>query len=162
MEIEYPKGQNLSSMNQNPIKYTYHSSQPQAHCQPYSHSQIQNDQPISSNPYRLNQPNYQFNHSSSNVSQGNPQTHGYNNNQNGYSAHSSHNIGHTGGYQFSQYHMNNNYTPQYSHHDEQLLEDLPGDENMQRLFWDLLLWWLKWASLINCAFWLELHWYKLI
>lgn len=56
-------------------------------------------------------------------------------NNNGYSAQSSHNIGHNGGYQFSQYHMNNNYTPQYSHNDEQLLEDLPGDENMQRLFW---------------------------
>ena len=32
--------------------------------------------------------------------------------------------------------MYNGYNQQNHHHnDEQLLEDLPGDENMQRLFW---------------------------
>jgi hypothetical protein len=79
-----------------------------------------------SNPYRPNQPSYQYNQSYSNI---NPNNHvnNYSNGHNVYSAQSSHNIGSTGGYQFSQYHMNNNYAPQYSHNDEQLLEDLPGD-----------------------------------
>jgi hypothetical protein len=127
-------------MNPNPIKYTYHSSQPQAHYQPYSHSQISMENQNASNQYRPNQPSYQYNQSYLNI---NPNNHvnNYNNGQNVYSnghnvysAQSSHNIGPAGGYQFSQYHMNNNYAPQYSHNDEQLLEDLPGDENMQRLF----------------------------
>lgn len=40
------------------------------------------------------------------------------------------------GYSFSKYHQSNSYTPSYVHHnnDEQLLEDLPSDENMQKLF----------------------------
>ena len=46
-----------------------------------------------------------------------------------------HNSGNSSGYPFTQYNqINNNYTPNYINHDEQLLEDLPGDENMQRLF----------------------------
>lgn len=57
----------------------------------------------------MNQP-YQYNYGVPN------QNHCQSNNYPG------HNVSHgSGGYQFSQYHMNNNYAPTYSHHDEQLL-----------------------------------------
>ena len=124
MQIEFPKGHNLtSSNNNNPSKYIYHSSQPQSYQQ---YSQISMNQNLNNEPHSYTRGN-QYHYSYSNVNSSSQQGSGYN----GYSAHSSHNIG---GYQFSQYHMNNNYAPQYSNHDEQLLEDLPGDENMQRLF----------------------------
>lgn len=59
----------------------------------------------------MNQP-YQYNYSYSNV-QPSHQTNNY--------------TGHGNGYQFNQYNMNSNYNPHYTHNDEQLLEDLPGD-----------------------------------
>jgi hypothetical protein len=108
MDIEYPKVNNFSSMN-NPVKYTYHSSIPQP--QPFSQNHQTPYEPTPSNqPYRVNQP-YQLNYGYSNVSNSSSGSYQSNNhsNRNG------------GGYQFSQYHMSSNYTPHYSNHDEQLL-----------------------------------------
>ena len=126
MEVEYPKGIQVTSNNS--MKYTYHSSSNPQNYQQYSQSQPY-EQNINNQPYRFNQPTYQYNNNSyANVNS---------NNSSGYQGNHyiPHNSGNSSGYPFTQYHhMNNNYTPHYINHDEQLLEDLPGDENIQRLF----------------------------
>jgi hypothetical protein len=102
----------------NPSKYVYHSSSGST---PHQYSQISQDQANGNQGYqgyRVTQP-YQYNYSYSNI-QPHHQTNNYTGIHNGHA-------NHNGGYQFSQYHMNNNYNPHYTHNDEQLLEDLPGD-----------------------------------
>ena len=97
MEIEYPRGIQVTSNNS--MKYTYHSSsnpqQYQQYSQPY-------DQNMNNQSYRFNQPNYQYNNSYANVN---------NNNSGGYQGgnYIPHNSGNSSGYPFTQYHqMNNN------------------------------------------------------
>ena len=101
--------QNQSSLNNNASKFTYHSSM--APNNPSQNQPMQSYQPMANQV-----PNY------SQSTQ--PQK-----------------------YQYSQYHQKNNVSSNFNHpnnnfiysqphvNDEQLLEDLPGDENMQRLFW---------------------------
>jgi len=107
MEIEYPKGIQVTSNNS--MKYTYHSSTNPQNYQQYSPQYEPN---MNNQPYRINQYN-------------NPYINLNNNNSSGFQGNSyiAHNSGNSSGYPFTQYHqMNNNYTAHYiNHHDEQLL-----------------------------------------
>lgn len=140
MEIECPKIPQTITVPQlnNGIKYTYHSSNIQQHNpQPQQYMQHSNqnshfEQQSHNNQYRAPYQPYYNNYSVIN----NPNTNSSSSvsmNQGSYYHGNNHitpgNNYPSNGYTFSQYHQSNNYTPSYIHqpHDEQLLEDLPGD-----------------------------------
>lgn len=108
MEVEFPKpSTNINSMivNQNPIKYVYHSSTSQA-------SQRVNEHLPQSNTAVYNESNHAVQPSYQPYGQGNT---------NGYSYVNQNNLSQVPvqrleGYQFSQYHQKNSYSPSFNNY----------------------------------------------
>lgn len=100
---------------------------------------------------------YMMNNNGGIYSQNNGHSYSNNNgqsyvNMNGGNYHMNNGAQSGNGYSFSKYHQTNSYAPSYiqQNHDEQLLEDLPVDENMQKLFWVSEFKWVEsWLTLIH-------------